>query len=261
MALKQDFTGKANATESDSRLSLSILTCLGYLIDGLPSESRYLQHVPWLAIAILQLSHAPLFEAGVQLLSNSLKRLETDPQVQQRGLSRFLQSTRPSLGAATQLLDAERGVFFADQNIFFVGLSVIVFYGLKYESLHGSTRELLTYLLRVGSREYQRDQKSDIIPEQLLGLIVCLLMGSTEHCMAPLGILKLCNITVSESSHTMDLADLLVHCPVRDKDIALLLAQLCFVLLENFTSEREHVVLYHLLEHIGSAQPNICVMM
>ncbi|KAI8068638.1 hypothetical protein BC940DRAFT_298677 [Gongronella butleri] len=116
-------------SETDASLIVSILMCLSNIIDHLPSTSRYLHSLFWLALALVQMGHPPTFGTAVRFLQSVLRALDTHKLFDNQSMSQVLLQSRDSLSDVCAELDTASGVSF--DTHFSFAIASILFRGLQ----------------------------------------------------------------------------------------------------------------------------------
>ena len=115
--------------ETDSSLIVSIMMCLSNIIDNLPSDSRYLLHLFWLAIALVQVGHPTTFSIAVQFLHSVLRALDSRKLFEHQCMEDVLLEARHELGDICSELDEVCGVSF--DNYFSFAVAVVLLSWIK----------------------------------------------------------------------------------------------------------------------------------
>ncbi|KAF9579343.1 Ras GTPase activating protein ira2, partial [Lunasporangiospora selenospora] len=98
--------------ESDCNLIMSIVMCLTNITANLPADSRYLQHMFWLGLSIVEIGHVPLFTCALELLQAVLKVLDTNGFFVDEPLDEVLLRARQPMLDVTKELDESVGLNF-----------------------------------------------------------------------------------------------------------------------------------------------------
>ncbi|CAE6422943.1 unnamed protein product [Rhizoctonia solani] len=145
----------ATANEDDPTPLLSMLRCLSKAVARLPSESRYLAQVAWIAIALIQSGYAALFSEAAGLLESTLITLEKYNAFTQRTITDCLKEYRSEpLDEVYLQLDELHSLSYASEATFSFSLASIISRGLRLAPTCAPAVSLLRTLLRI-SRDAQ----------------------------------------------------------------------------------------------------------
>ncbi|QRV73161.1 GTPase-activating protein [Ceratobasidium sp. AG-Ba] len=148
-------TALATANEEDPTALLSMLRSLSRAVVRLPSESRYLSQVTWIAIAIIQSGYAALFSEAAALLEATLLSLEKCKAFANQTLTSSLKRFRSELLDEIYLqLDELNCLSYASESTFSFSLASIIARGLRLSPTCSAAGSLLRTLLRI-SRDAQ----------------------------------------------------------------------------------------------------------
>lgn len=160
--------------DNECNLAVSIVMCLCNVVNGLSDDSRYLKRVFWLAFALIQIGHVPIFNAALSLLHVVLQRMDTCKLFDNGGVFKVLLDSRaPLLGVMTQL-DSEVGIHFRKDFAF--AFSVNLMKGLKHQTTKTLTSLVLNYVLELSSK-----YSSFSNPLDRLGFIIPLLPSAEKR--------------------------------------------------------------------------------
>ncbi|KAI8053543.1 hypothetical protein BDF21DRAFT_441145 [Thamnidium elegans] len=240
--------------ETDSSLIISIMMCLSNIIDNLPSDSRYLLHLFWLAISLVQVGHPDTFPAAVRFLQSVLRALDSRKLFTHRSIEEVLLEARIDLGDVSHELDEACGVNF--DNYFSFAVAVILLRGLKQCDIKDIVFQCLTVFLEI---DCKRSVEQDIIEARTLGYLAGLLpFAAKDDTLREL--LRLAGISDVDldgidfgSSHA-GLFDIL---EIPDNSTALLLISLLVTLLNASENESERLFLYSLLADAAISVPEV----
>lgn len=240
--------------ESDSSLIVSIMMCLSNIIDNLPSDSRYLLHLFWLAISLVQVGHSTTFPTAVYFLQSVLHALDSRKIFYNGSIEEVLLEARAELGEIAIELDVECGVNF--ENYFSFAIAVILLRGLKQCESKDIVFQCLTAFLEIDSK---RSIEQGIIEARTLGYLAGLLpFAAKDDTLREL--LRLAGISDVDldgidfgASHA-GLFDIL---EIPDNSTALLLISLLVVLLNASENESERLFLYGLLADAAISVPEV----
>lgn len=279
----------------------SILTCLAKVVRSLPTRSKYLPQMAWVAISMLETTVPEIFSAAAQLLNAALSSLAAVKLPQAAGLDplTFLLEARNEFREASCRLDDEAGVDF--EIDFGFALAALLVRGLPDESTRQVTIDVLLCLLRLSSApEVPADQadlkeqvqgvdQKEIMQEEkhatllnnrasspnplertsvapaAVGLFVALLPAAADEAGFTSLLLSagLDSVTIAKTKAARQAGDWSVA-PLLlpvDNKQALLVTALLAALLENVSGVDEKVLLYTALRDMAVAKPAILSIM
>lgn len=146
--------------DNGNDMLVSIVTALSRMLAKLPSMSRYGVQLFWLAISLLRLMPAPLFNCTAMFLESVLTNISTSADLRKQNLAQFLLQGRSQLEDAAAPLDETFGVHFTAQN-FHYALCACLVRGLTETITKAASLHVLSTLLEMTT---EPDPKS---PEQL----------------------------------------------------------------------------------------------
>ncbi|KAI8974377.1 hypothetical protein BDB01DRAFT_807208 [Pilobolus umbonatus] len=243
--------------ETDSTLIVSIIMCLTNIINNLPTDSRYLLQLFWLAVALVQVGHQGIFEAAVKLLHAVLKALDARQLFTHYYIQEVLFESRKNLGPICTELDDACGVNFDDYFSF--SIATILLRGLKQCETKDVIYQCLSAFLEIDSK---RTIEQGLVESRALGYLAGLLPFATkEEILREL--LRLAGVNDIElkeidfgGSHS-GLFDLI---EIPDNSTALLLVSLLVTLLNASENEGEKLFLYTLLADAAVCVPEVFSM-
>jgi neurofibromin 1 len=244
--------------ESDSSLIVSIMMCLSNIIDNLPSDSRYLLQLFWLAIALVQVGHHATFQTAVQFLQSVLRALDSRKLFVHRSIEDVLLEARLELGSIADDLDNACGINF--KNYFSFAVAVILLKGLKQCENKDVVFQCLTAFLEIDSK---RSVEQGYIEARTLGYLAGLLPFAAKDATLR-ELLRLAGIndveldTIDFGASHVGLFDVL---EIPDNSIALLLISLLVALLNASENESERLFLYTLLADAATSVPEVFALM
>ncbi|KAJ3298331.1 Ras GTPase activating protein ira2 [Borealophlyctis nickersoniae] len=167
--------------DNESHLIVSIVMALCNITGGLPADSRYLRPMFWLAVALIQIGHQPIFHSAVSLLHEVLRTLNGQGCFDADGMVAALMAAREPIDDVASQLDAAVGIHF--HNDFAFAASSTLLKGVKYAGTKTVTMNALTALLEVAAQhEGQNGQpafsSSARVGRDKLGYILPLLPSS-----------------------------------------------------------------------------------
>ena len=102
----------AKANESNTATKTSILRCMCKIIPAIVGTSRYISVLFWLAVALLQGSHASYYAEASSLLQVTLKNMEEQGLFKNNSVQNVLLEARETLEEVTSQLDDMLAFFF-----------------------------------------------------------------------------------------------------------------------------------------------------
>ncbi|EKM59988.1 uncharacterized protein PHACADRAFT_115378 [Phanerochaete carnosa HHB-10118-sp] len=167
--------------DSDATVMVSMLRCIHKIVTALPTTSRYLAQLFWLAVALLQSGHIGLYAEAIQLLRASLERMHEQNLFKKSGVATTLMESREPLDEVASQLDHLLGVSF--QSSFSFTLAHIIFKGVRHQMLKDSAEAALRDLLRITARtcvdhDHADGTGSSLCPD-VVGYFIALLPLST----------------------------------------------------------------------------------
>ncbi|KAG6849386.1 hypothetical protein H0H93_008893 [Arthromyces matolae] len=169
---------------TDSTLSVvSMLRCMCKVIPAVvPKDSRYISHIFWLAVALLQASHSGFYIEASRLLSVTLESIERRGMFHRESVPSFLLKAREALEETTSQLDAMIGVSF--ESSFSFSLASIIFKGMRQRGLRDAAESVLRTLLQITVRaevnEHVPNGFRDSVSPDALGYFLALLPSYTR---------------------------------------------------------------------------------
>ena len=172
----------ARANESNTAAITSMLRCMCRVVPAIVGTSRYICVLFWLAVALLQGSHASYYAEASSLLQVTLKNMEEQGLFKNNSVSNILLEAREPLEEVTSQLDEMLRLSF--ETSFSFSLAAIIFKGLRHSALKESAEAALRTLLQVTVAAHEPDTAasggpSDIATHEALGYFIALLTVST----------------------------------------------------------------------------------
>ena len=162
--------GKAN--ESNTAPIASMLRCMCKIIPAIDT-SRYIGVLFWLAVALLQGTHASYYAEASSLLQVTLKTMEEQGLFKHNSVQNVLLEAREPLESVTSQLDDMLRLSF--ETSFTFSLAAIIFKGLRHSTLKGSAEAALRTLLQVTVATRDPNVSLDLMTDETLGYFVALL--------------------------------------------------------------------------------------
>lgn len=249
--------------ESDPNLVLSITMCLKNIVESLPSDSRYLLPLFWVAIALIEINNGPTFTMSVELLLAVLRALDADEYFADERLVDVLLSAREPMAEVARQLDNLCGINF--DSHFSFAVSSILLKGLRYNNAKETVFQGLTTFLDI---ECKHSENSGIVDSQKLGYLAGLLPIAAKNETLK-DVLRLAGI--SESNFGIDeeeegiINDLFMSnydglfdkLDINDDTTALLLISMLATQLQVVENTNEKLFLYGLLAEAASSMPQV----
>ncbi|KAF9431608.1 Ras GTPase activating protein ira2 [Entomortierella beljakovae] len=239
--------------ESDTNLIASIVMCLTNIAANLPAESRYLQHMFWLGLSIVEIGHVPLFTYALELLQAVLKVLDAQGFFIHEPLDEVLLRARVPLLDVTKELDESVGLNF--ETHFSFGVAGALLKGLKHPSTKTITTDVLRSILQISVKGTQ-PQSVDV---HVLGYLAALMPQAARN-MDLKELLQLVGITTAEVNGSVleeSHYKIFDHLVIPDNTTGLLLVTLVVAMLQNAETESERLFLYAFLGEAAVALPEV----
>ncbi|KAI1294478.1 Ras GTPase activating protein ira2 [Mortierella claussenii] len=239
--------------EADCSLIASIVMCLTNIAANLPAESRYLQHLFWLGLSIVEIGHVQLFTCALELLQAVLKVLDAQGFFIHEHLDEVLLKARIPLLDVTKDLDESVGLNF--ETHFSFGVAGALLKGLKHPSTKTITTDVLRSILQIAVKGTQMD----VVDVRVMGYLAALLPQAARN-MELKELLHMVGITSMEVNNTAlndtyyKMFDYLV---IPDNTTGLLLVTLVVTMLQNAETESERLFLYAFLAEAAVALPEV----
>jgi hypothetical protein len=167
--------GRAN--ESNTAPITSMLRCMCKIVPAVVGTSRYIGVLFWLAVALLQGSHASYYAEASSLLQVTLKTMEEQGLFKHNSVQNVLLDAREPLEPVTSQLDDMLRLSF--ETSFSFSLAAIIFKGLRHSALKGSAEAALRTLLQATVAAHDPDESPDLAFHEALGYFIALLPVST----------------------------------------------------------------------------------
>ena len=170
----------ARANESNTEPIISMLRCMCKIVPAVVGTSRYICVLFWLAVALLQGSHASYYAEASSLLQITLKTMEEQGLFRNNSVQNVLLEAREPLEEVTSQLDDMLRLSF--ERSFSFSLAAIIFKGLRHSALKESAEAALRTLLQVTVAAYSNAASSgppNLPSYDTLGYFIALLPVST----------------------------------------------------------------------------------
>ena len=171
----------ARANESNTAPITSVLRCICKILPAIAGTSRYIRGLFWLAVALLQGSHASYYAEASSLLQVTLKIMEEQGLFKNNSVQSVLLEAREPLEEVTSQLDEMLRLSF--ETSFSFSLAAIIFKGLRHSALKESAEAALRTLLQVTVAAHDPNVSTgptDLTTHDALGYFIALLTVSTR---------------------------------------------------------------------------------
>ncbi|RIB13611.1 hypothetical protein C2G38_1974674 [Gigaspora rosea] len=243
-------------TENDCSLIISIIMCLTNIVENLPPDSRYLSRMFWLAMALVQIGHIPIFPSAINLLHEVLKTLDNHNCFATENIATVLLKAREPLESVAIKMDKECGI---NYNHFSFAVAATLLKGLKNPVTKAGTQLVLTCFLDIASKGVLGEQTNNTIDSSMLGYLAALLPVSAKNAdMREL--LWLCGIfdtEVENSELGTTYYKIFEKLDIPDNQTGLLLISLMVAMLQTAENEPERLFLYGFLSEAAVALPEV----
>ena len=263
----------SQANESNTAPITSMLRCMCKIVPVIVGTSRYICVLFWLAVALLQGSHASYYAEASLLLQVTLKNMEQQGLFKNNSVETVLLEAREPLEEVTSQLDDMLRLSF--ETSFSFSLAAIIFKGLRHSSLKESAEAALWALLQVTVAAHDLNTTAwggapGLAAHEALGYFIALLTVSTT----PKAFNRLLKESKLDSASSMDVgipdaddddgcaprinAELL---NIHDSTTALLVASFVGSMLSTAQGDdAETEILYGLLSSLCFSYPDIVSM-
>ncbi|KAI9261580.1 hypothetical protein BDA99DRAFT_547292 [Phascolomyces articulosus] len=259
--------------ESDPNLVLSIMMCLKNIVESLPGDSRYLLQLFWVAVALVQVNHSPIFVMAIDLLQAVLRALDASEFFVGDTVADVLLAAREPMSDVSRQLDRLCGVNF--ESHFSFALAATFMKGLRHSNAKDMIYTGLTTFLDIECKQTPTGSGEDVIESRTLGYVAGLLpiAAKNEALKELLRIAGLDGIYDDEmdamffdpkhtgghskaasSSFYYGIFDRL---DIPDNTTALLLISLLATQLNSADNESERLFIYGLLAEAAVAMPEV----
>ena len=167
----------SRANESNTASITSMLRCMCKIVPALVGTSRYICVLFWLAVALLQGSHASFYAEASSLLQVTLRSMEEQGLFKNNSVQNVLLEAREPLEEVTSQFDDLLRLSF--ETSFSFSLAAIIFKGLRHSFLKESAEAALRTLLQVTVAAHDANELPDLASNEALGYIIALLTVST----------------------------------------------------------------------------------
>lgn len=244
--------------ETEPNLIISIMMCLTNIIDNLPTDSRYILHLFWLAVALVQIGHPAIFQTAVELLHSVLRALDSRKIFAHKTIEQVLLDARIDLEDCAFELDKACGVNF--NEYFSFAIAVILLKGLKQCESKDIVYHCLCSFLQIDSK---RSVQQGFIESRSIGYLAGLLpfIAKDDKLKELLAVAGVCEMDVENIDLGISKPSLFDFLEIPDNSTALLLVSLLVTLLNASENESEKLFLYNLLADAANWVPEVFALM
>ncbi|KAI8079304.1 hypothetical protein BDF21DRAFT_493917 [Thamnidium elegans] len=245
--------------DSDPSLVTSIMMCLKNVVESLPSDSRYLLQLFWVAVALVEINTGPTFDMAVELLQAVVRALDSKEFFSGDTMVNVLLAAREPVADIAGQLDKLCGVNF--ETNFSFAIAGIFIKGLRYNDVKDAMYSGLCTFLKIERKQYIKDgilEDANIIETSTLGYVTALLplAAKTETIKE---LLKLAGLTDTDidNSNGKVYAGIFDKLDIPDSTTALLIISLLATMLNAADNESERLLIYGLLSEAAIAIPEV----
>jgi hypothetical protein len=253
--------------ESEPNLVTSIMMCLKNVVESLPSDSRYLLQLFWIAVALVEISTNTTFSMAVELLQAVLRSLDTHGFFSGNIMTDVLMTAREPVADVARKLDDICGVSF--DTHFSFAIAGILIKGLRYADAKNSIYQGLQTFLHIERKQITQDRlyedsSNNIIDASTLGYVTALLPLAAKHETVK-DLLKLAGLNEADvDNNTFSCnayAGIFEKFDIPDNSTALLIVSLLAAMLNVADNESERLFIYGLLSESAAALPEVFSLM
>lgn len=245
--------------DSDPNLVTSIMMCLKNVVGSLPSNSRYLLQLFWVAVVLVEINIGPTFSMAVELLQAVLRALDTGGFFSGDTMVDVLLATREPFADIARQLDGLCGVNF--DTHFSFAVAGILMKGLRYNDAKDTISNGLSTFLEIERKQFAQDtflEEGHIIESSTLGYMTALLPIAAKNDSVN-ELLRLAGLTETDidSNTAKTYAGIFDKLDIPDNTTALLLISLLATILNAADNESERLLIYKLLSEAAVALPEV----
>jgi hypothetical protein len=245
--------------ESDPSLVTSIMMCLKNVVGSLPSDSRYLPQLFWVAVALVEINTGPTFAMAVELLQAVLRALNVGGFFSGDTMVDVLLESRKPIADVARQLDSLCGVNF--ESHFSFAVAGIFMKGLRDNDVKDTIYHGLITFLDIERKQSTRDtllEENNIIETPTLGYVAGLLPTAAKNETVT-ELLKLAGLTDTDidNSSGKAYAGIFDKLDIPDSTTALLLISLLVTILNAADNELERLFIYGLLSEAAVSIPEV----
>lgn len=165
--------------DHNSEMLVSIVTSLSKMMAKLPSASRYGLQLFWLAMSLVRLVPANLFNCTAQFLEAVLANISTGEEFQGDNMAPLLLQGRAPLDEAALPLEEEYGIHF-EQDTFHLAVCACLARGLTDTMTRQTTMRVLSSFLKMTSKVDGKERPQIAQTSPYLSLLVARAVGNHE---------------------------------------------------------------------------------
>ncbi|KAI9476341.1 MAG: hypothetical protein EXX96DRAFT_507481 [Benjaminiella poitrasii] len=245
----------ANFDEKMPNLVISILMCLTNIIDNLPSDSRYIKPIFWLAITMIQMNHSGIFLHAVKLLHAVLRTLDSHKCFHSHSIEKVLMDAREPLAEVTQLIDEAADLSFGTQFSF--AIAGVLLKDSRNSDARDNIIMCLTTFLEI---ETKSKVGSNLIDSRCLGYLCGLLPFAAKNntLLELLRLAGINDIDIDEVNATNDVYSLIWRAiDIPNNTTGILLVSFLVGMLSLADNETERLFLYGFLSKAAISTPEV----
>ncbi|KAI8975358.1 hypothetical protein BDF20DRAFT_914298 [Mycotypha africana] len=247
--------------DSDPNLVTSIMMCLKNVVESLPSDSRYLLQLFWVAVALVEINTGPTFAMAVEFLQAVTRALNSNGFFTQDTMIDVLLAARAPIADVARHLENSCGVNF--DTHFSFAIAGIFMKGLRYSDVKDTIYHGLHTFLGIERKQIIHDPLSEeegIIEASTLGYVTALLPLAAKNETVN-DLLKFVGLNETDiDSHSLNgrnYVGIFDKLDIPDNTTALLLISLLATMLTAADNEYERLFIYGLLSEAAIAIPEV----
>jgi len=243
-------------SENDCSLIISIIMCLTNIVENLPRESRYFRPMFWLAMALVQIGHIPVFPSAIRFLQVLLRAMDTKGFFADEDIAKVLLKERIPLVDVAAEMDAEAGI---NYDHFSFAVSATLLKGLKHPGTRADTQAVLMSFLEIASKGVNGNGETHSIHCSMLGYLAALLPVSAKNAEMKelLWVCGMFDLEIDNAELATNYYKLFEKLEIPDNQTALLLVSLMVAILQSAESEPERLFLYGFLAEAANSIPQV----
>jgi neurofibromin 1 len=245
--------------EADPNLVTSIMMCLKNVVESLPSDSRYLLQLFWVAVALVEINTGPTFAMAVELLQAVIRALDSSGFFSGDTTVDVLLAAREPFADVARQLDSLCGVNF-DTHFSFAVAGIFI-KGLRYDDVKDVIFDGLSTFLNIEKKQFVGDTILDdnhIIEASTLGYVTGLLPIAARNGTV-YELLKLAGLTDTDINNNQgkNYAGIFDKLDIPNNTTALLLVSLLVTMLNAADNDSERLLIYSLLSEAAITMPEV----
>ena len=252
--------------ETDPSLVLSIMMCLKNIVGSLPSDSRYLIQLFWVAVALVQVNHSPTFAMAVDLLQAVVRALDANEFFVGGSVSGVLLEAREPMADVAIQLDKLCGVNF--ETHFSFAIAGMLMKGLRHTNSKDIVYQGMSTLLDIECKQTTYGSTNGMIEERMLGYVASLLPVAARNEVLKellrlagvddaIGLEDISNWRNGAGHQSTAYCDLFDRIDIPNNTAALLFISLLSTQLNTSDSDTERLFIYGLLAESALAMPEV----